>query len=74
MYDDLTTLDLASLSDERLKQLIAGGRAELARREKECKQQAASHIKALAEAAGLAVTVKDKAPKRRGRPPKNRDQ
>jgi hypothetical protein len=74
MHDDLTTLDLTILSDEKLKQLIADGRAELARREKKRKQEAAARIKTLAEAAGLAVTVKDKVQKRRGRPPKNRDQ
>lgn len=74
MHDDLTTLDLTALSDEQLKQLIADGRTELTRREKKRKQEAASRIKALAEAAGLAVTVKDKVQKRRGRPPKNRDQ
>ncbi|WP_306169356.1 hypothetical protein [Halomonas sp. MMSF_3323] len=74
MHDDLNTLDLTTLSDDQLKKLIADGRAELDRREKKCKQEASARIKALAEAAGLAVTVKDKVQKRRGRPPKNRDQ
>lgn len=74
MHNDLTTLDLTVLSDEQLRQFIANSRAELARREKKRKQEAASRIKALAESAGLAVTVKDKEKKRRGRPPKNRDQ
>ncbi len=74
MHNDLTTLDLTALSDEKLRQFIADGREELAQREKKRKQETATRIKALAEEAGLAVTVKDKVPKRRGRPPKNRDQ
>lgn len=74
MHDDMTTQDLTALSDDQLRQLIAEAQAELARREKKRKQEASARIKALAEAAGLAVTVKDKVQKRRGRPPKNRDQ
>ncbi|MGQ4878902.1 hypothetical protein ACOJCM_10075 [Billgrantia sp. LNSP4103-1] len=74
MHDDLSTLDLTALSDDKLRQLIADGRDELARRKKKRKQETATRIKALAEEAGLAVMVKDKVPKRRGRPPKNRDQ
>ncbi len=63
--------EFRTLNDEQLRKLGADVKAELAEREKARKKETASRIKAMADAAGLSVTVTDKAQKRRGRPPKD---
>jgi hypothetical protein len=66
--------DFSSYNDDQLHQMITDIRAELSERDKQRKKKAAARIKALANAAGLSVSVADKPRKRRGRPPKAGDQ
>lgn len=65
------THEWKSLTDEQLQKLATDFKAELAARERQRKKEALKRIKAMADAAGLNVSVTDKAKKRRGRPPKN---
>ena len=66
--------DLTTLSDTQLQELKSEIEAELSARDKQRKKEAAARMKSIAEAAGLVVTIQDKARKRRGRPPKDSNQ
>ena len=63
--------NLHELAIEQLEQLIQETQVELQARDRKQKQHAELQIRAIAESAGLLVTVKEKGQKKRGRPRKN---
>jgi hypothetical protein len=66
----MTELQLNTLTEDELHNLLNDVRYELAAREKQRKADATARIRQLADAAGLTVAVKDKPFKKRGRPSK----
>jgi hypothetical protein len=64
-------LELHTLNDEQLRQFNSEIEAELSARDKKRKAEAAAQIKAMAESAGLSVSITEKGARKRGRPSKS---
>ncbi|MEZ5551520.1 MAG: hypothetical protein R3E82_11565 [Pseudomonadales bacterium] len=66
-------LELHTLNDEQLRQIITEIEAELSVRDKKRKAEAAAQIKAMAESVGLSVSITEKGRRKRGRPQKTQE-
>ncbi len=66
----MTEHELSNLTEDQLRALMNEIQSELTARDKQRKDEATQRIKAMADAVGLSVSVKEKNAKKRGRPSK----